>query len=108
MKEVKITVEYDGENVLVTNSPAQAFFYSNMREYNELSHKDAVVAASVALEMYIKDDDGTPLGKLSDYVGKHFARLDVMSSVRDMLDDFYDNYQTDDLYEYDNEKGDEH
>ena len=94
--KINIIVQYDGKDVYSTNSPMESFFYSQMREFNELTHEDAVRACGVAMTMYLKDENSTPVGHLSDYVGKHFERLDSMENRWDMLNDFYDNYESED------------
>ena len=93
---IEINVTFDGVNVFTTNSAMEAFFYSQMRSFNLLKHEDAIKAVDVAMEIYIKDDNPTPTGHLSDYVGKHFSRLSKMSSKWDMINDFYDNYESED------------
>jgi hypothetical protein len=94
MEKISVHVMFDGEAVFTTNSAVEAFFYTQMRSFNELTHEDALKAKSVAMEMYLKDSNNTPMGHLSDYVGKHFERLEKMNSRWEMLDDFYSNYES--------------
>jgi hypothetical protein len=89
-------VLYDGVIVLETSSAVEAYFYSQMREYNELTHEDAIKASNIAMVMYLKDDAPTPIGSLSDYVGKYFDKLDKMNNRWEMVQDFYDNYEAED------------
>jgi hypothetical protein len=94
--KINLTIMVDGENVFSTNSTAEAFFYAQMRSFNGLTHEDALKAKNLAIDMYLKDPGDTPIGNLSDYVGKHFERLLKMDSVWKMLYDFYDGYESED------------
>ena len=103
--KMEIRIFNNDEQIFSTDSPTEAFFYYQMRSFNELTHKDAVLAASLAVDLYLKDQNPTPIGHLSDYVGKHFERLNTMDSRWDMLYDFYDNYENEDyeiVNQYDN------
>lgn len=95
-KVITIQVNEDGKSVFTTESPAEALMYTQMRSFNELTHGDALLAVGVGMEMYLKDSNSTPLGHLSDYVGKHFERLSKMDSRWHMLEDFYNNYESED------------
>lgn len=81
------------DNTYETDSPLKAFLYSTMRNFNHLSHEEALDATAIAVEMYLKDNNPTPLGNLADYVAIHYKRLSKLTRTN-MLIDFYENFET--------------
>ena len=106
MNKIFLHVEFDGVNVYSTNNAIEAFFYGQMRSFNRLTHEDALTALDLVMDIYLKDESKTPVGELSDYVGKHFARLKSMSSMWNVLSDIYHNCESED-YEIVNQYGED-
>ena len=94
-QQFKYSVSINNEVVFTTDSPTILFFYSSMRDFNELTHDDALIASDLAFNLYIKDNNATPIGHLSDFVGKHWRKL-LEISYFDALDIFYKNYDSED------------
>lgn len=74
-----------------SHHPLILFFYQTCRDFGELPHEAAVYRAELGWQLYLKDSNDTPVGKLADWL----AKVDIGSitdhhvSRTDMLDKFY-------------------
>ena len=104
---MKYDVKNDEGVVLATFTNAvQAWAYDVAVDFMNRTHEEALLCSEIVEEMWLKDDGGTPVGELCDYVAKHFKRLNEMPR-REKLEDFYDNYESEDYEEYCPHGGDE-
>ena len=86
----------DGIVLATFRTAVGAWAYDVAIDFMDRTHEEALSCAHLVQEMWLKDDNHTPVGHLCDYVAKNFKRLKNMSSRHDMLEDFYNNYESED------------
>ena len=89
---MKVEIKYvvDGKVEFTSQSPVMILFYDVCRMYGDRRPEDAIKAANLAHEMWLKDDNQTPIGHLADYVAENYEELEAMPSYSDMLIAFYE------------------
>ncbi|MCM1440800.1 MAG: hypothetical protein NC131_16600 [Roseburia sp.] len=90
MKTLSFHVNYN-DTIYSYKSGAEAMIFDYGigneidRKYGMKTLKEYI---ALVYELYLSDDNDTPLGKLCDYVAKHWKKLKHKSKY-DILDEFY-------------------
>ena len=90
MDDIKIQITYRGKTYnFIYGSQAYIF---HMGLYNDVQKKYGIKGlleyVSLVNACYLKDDNPTPLGALSDFVAKHFTKCKKLGR-EEILDLFY-------------------
>lgn len=88
----EVVLFLDGKEVYRANEPLKVYFFDTAIDYGQNEQKLAKEKAEVAWELYLKDDNPTPVGELADYLAnmseKEFKRFKKMSRY-EQLSEFY-------------------
>lgn len=92
MKNISFHVNYDNEVYTYQSGTESMISYygalNNMdRKYGLRGLKEYV---ALVYDLYIKDSNDTPLGRLCDYVARHWKKLKNKGKY-DILEEFYFN-----------------
>lgn len=89
IKKIEIK-DYNGKTIYESGKIEEIFFYTAIKEQDEyLDHNEILQRVMVALKMYYKDTNPTPLGELADFVYENYETLNNLESIYDMLYLFY-------------------
>ncbi len=90
MKTLSFHIVYDNKIYSYKSGTETMIFDYGVN--NELDRKYGLKAlkeyVTLVHDLYLKDSNDTPLGKLCDYVAKHWKKL-KNKSLYDILDEFY-------------------
>ncbi len=90
--DLYVTVHYEGNEYRFDNGAEAFIFYTGISNHFQKSHgmKGLLRYVAIVHECYIKDDVGTPLGALADYVAKYWKEAKKVSP-RTILRGFYNS-----------------
>jgi hypothetical protein len=91
--KLKVTIQdiETGKVLYETEFPTKAHFFEVCINYGERSLKSAKRLTEIGWDMYMKDYNDTPLGKLADFLAKEVKNIKKFEQLSrwEQLDAFY-------------------
>ena len=88
----KYKIYKDDKHIITYDCPIKVLAYEIAVTYGGMEHQKALKYTNLAYQVYIKDDNDAPIGKLFDYIVDNYDEIIEKNLTRsNILSGFYAN-----------------